>query len=139
MKDGGFTAMKQAHVLHYAELGVVDWGEGVTAQLLVGTELGAEGLTSGITSFEPGSALPVHTHNCDEQVSVIEGQAIAEVGADRYPLGPFDTTFVPQGIPHRFRNAGKTPMRILWSYPNSHVTRTLTESGRTIDDLTPPH
>ncbi len=131
--------MKQAQVLHYRDLTVVDWGDGVTAQLLVGTALGADDLTSGITSFEPGAALPVHTHNCDEQVSVIEGQAVAEVGADSYPLQPFDTTFVPQGIPHRFRNSGTTVMRILWSYPHSHVTRTLTESGRTIDDLTPPH
>lgn len=131
--------MKQAHVLPYRELAVVDWGDGVTARLLVGTALGAEGLTSGITSFESGAALPVHTHNCDEQVSVIEGQAVAEVGSEAYPLQPFDTTFVPQGIPHRFRNSGHTVMRILWSYPHSHVTRTLTESGRTIDDLTPPH
>ncbi len=131
--------MKERRVLKYRELPIVDWGGGVTAQLLVSTELGAEGLTSGITSFAPGSALPIHTHNCDEQVSVIEGSAVAEVGDESFPLEPFDTTFVPQGIAHRFRNSGETVMRILWSYPHSHVTRTLTETGRTIDDLTPPH
>jgi mannose-6-phosphate isomerase-like protein (cupin superfamily) len=131
--------MKERRVLKYRELPIVDWGSGVTAQLLVSTELGAEGLTSGITSFQPGSALPVHTHNCDEQVSVIEGSAVAEVGDESFPLESFDTTFVPQGIAHRFRNSGDTVMRILWSYPHSHVTRTLTETGRTIDDLTPPH
>lgn len=131
--------MRKSHVLRYRELPVVDWGNGVTAQLLVGTALGAEGLTSGITSFEPGSALPVHTHNCDEQVSVIEGSAVAEVGDESFALTPFDTTFVPAGIPHRYINAGQTVMRILWSYPHSHVTRTLTASGQTIDDLTPPH
>jgi quercetin dioxygenase-like cupin family protein len=136
---GVISPMKQSHVLKYAELPVVDWGGGVTAQLLVSASLGAEGITSGITSFEPGTALPIHTHNCDEQVSVIEGSAVAEVGNESIALSPFDTTFVPQGISHRFRNAGDTVMRILWSYPHSHVTRTLTESGRTIDDLTPPH
>ena len=131
--------MREAQVLHYTALPVVDWGHGVSANKLVDSELGATGLTSGITSFEPGSALPLHSHNCDEQVSVIEGHATAEVAGKEFPLEPFDTTFVPMGVPHRYRNSGATMMRILWSYPSSHVTRTLTATGQTIDDLTPPH
>ena len=124
--------MKQAHVLPYRELAVVDWGDGVTARLLVGTALGAEGLTSGITSFESGAALPVHTHNCDESVCVIEGEAICEVDGQGHEMRPYDTTFVPAGIPHRFLNNGKTRMRIYFTYASGNVTRTFVETGQTV-------
>ena len=131
--------MRSAHIRKYSDLEVLDWGKGVTARLLVAQEQGADSITTGTTHFAAGSSLPLHTHNCDEVVTVIEGEALAEVDGKTYELAAYDTTFVPQGIPHRFVNRGTGQMSILWSYPSGHVTRTLTESGRTIDDLTPPN
>ncbi|MFJ2951409.1 cupin domain-containing protein [Streptomyces sp. NPDC087226] len=44
----------------------------------------------------------------------------------------FDTTYVPAGTSHRFRNASATePMRILWVYASVDATRTVAETGVT--------
>ena len=131
--------MSAAHVIRYSELDVADWGKGVSARLIVGKPQDADTITTGTTHFAPGSSLPMHTHNCDEVVTVIEGEARAEVNGVSHDLTAYDTTFVPQGIAHRFVNRGAGQMSILWSYPSGHVTRTLIESGITIDDLTPPN
>ncbi len=131
--------MRTAHIRRFAELPEVDWGRGVSAKILVSAEIGSTNVTTGTTHFAPGAALPLHTHNCDEVVSVIEGEALAEVDGRAYELKPHDTTFVPEGIPHRFVNRGSGRMSILWSYPSGHVTRTIVDTGQTIDDLTPPN
>lgn len=48
-------------------------------------------------------------------------------------LGPMDTTFIPEGVPHRFLNVGTGSLVILWIYDTDHVTRTFVETGKTVD------
>ena len=93
--------------------------------------------TNGITIFEPGAAIQMHTHNCEESVLMLEGSAVAEFDGVEYPVNAGDITFIPPGIPHRFRNVSATDgMRILWTYASIDATRTLVETGdtRSIDD-----
>ena len=92
---------------------------------------------NGITIFEPGAAIQMHTHNCEESVLMLEGSAVAEIDGVEYPVDAGDITFIPAGIPHRFRNVSATDgMRILWTYASIDATRTLVETGdtRSIDD-----
>ena len=91
---------------------------------------------NGITIFEPGAAIPLHKHNCEESVVLLEGHAFAEIDGVRHELKPQDTTFIPANLPHRFINASATePMKILWIYARVDATRTLIATGdtRTID------
>jgi mannose-6-phosphate isomerase-like protein (cupin superfamily) len=47
-------------------------------------------------------------------------------------LKPFDTTWIPPNVPHRFRNRSESePMKILWIYASVAATRTLVETGET--------
>ena len=68
--------------------------------------------------FDPGAAIARHYHNCDESVTILEGEASCEVNGEVFAMGKggeaFDTTFVPAGIPHRFWNESDAPMKILW-------------------------
>lgn len=112
-------------------------GGGAKTIPLVTRRTGSSSFINGITIFEPGAAIPLHSHNCEESVLLLEGTAIAEIDGVEYPIEAGDITFIPAEIPHRFRNVSATEgMKILWTYASVNATRTIIATGdtRSIDD-----
>lgn len=112
-------------------------GGGAKTIPLVTRRTGSTSFINGITIFEPGAAIAMHKHNCEESVLLLEGQAVAEISGREYEIRPGDVTFIPAEVPHRFRNLSDTQgMRILWTYASIDATRTLVETGdtRSIDE-----
>ena len=124
---------RRAAVLRPSEIKTHDRGGGASTTPLVGPSVGAQAFINGITSFGPGTKIPFHSHNCEESVMLLEGDAMLDVeGQESVRLQPLDTTWLPPNLSHRFRNLSDTqPMKILWIYARLDATRTLTESGVT--------
>ncbi len=124
-------------IIAYADVVPLDRGAGIRTVPLVtpGSRPGAP-ITTGISVYPPGTGAPLHTHNCDEQVTLIGGLAEVEIDGVITLLEPHDTTYIAQGIEHAFRNRGDADdMTILWIYCSDRVTRTLLDGGETVEHL----
>ncbi|WP_157263963.1 cupin domain-containing protein [Azohydromonas aeria] len=127
------TDTRRAAVLRPSEIKTHDRGGGASTTPLVGPSVGATAFINGITSFGAGTKIPFHSHNCEESVVLLEGEAMLDIeGQESVQLQPLDTTWLPPNLSHRFRNLSDTqPMKILWIYARLDATRTLTETGVT--------
>ncbi len=123
----------QALVLRPGDLPTHQRGGGARTTPLVSAARGASAFINGITRFEPGAAIPFHSHNCEESVLLLEGVAVLEFQDGRQiPLQPQDVTWIPPNLPHRIRNLSATQgMAIFWTYARLDANRTLTETGAT--------
>ena len=124
-------------ILRPSEMPTVDRGGGVKTIPLLTKKSGATSFINGMTIFPANGSVPLHKHNCDESVLVIEGTAIAEIAGGEHHLGRGDVTFIPEGVHHRFRNGSSSDeMRILWTYASIDADRTIIATGETrrIDD-----
>lgn len=124
-----------AHVLKPSQMPTIDRGTGVRSWLLASREIGSQHITTGITEFPDGAAIANHYHNCEEQVTILEGDAVAVIDGVEYELTAPDTTFIPAGVPHHFLNRSGKKMKILWIYGSTNVTRTFTATGKTVPHL----
>lgn len=119
-------------ILRPHELPVTERGGGARTVRLVTAEIGSQKLLNGITRFGPGAAIPLHSHNCEESVIILEGDAVFEIDGITHELSQHDTTWIPPDVPHRFRNASDSaPLAIFWTYADVEATRTLSASGET--------
>jgi quercetin dioxygenase-like cupin family protein len=75
-------------------------------------------LTMGLA--EPGTGAPLHVHEADELIVVLEGRLEAKVGDAVQVAGPDHTVAVPSGTPHTFKVVGDRPARILIFFPHPH-------------------
>jgi putative monooxygenase len=122
----------EGRVLRPSEIIPHERGGGARTIPLVTRGIGSTSMLNGITEFGPGAAIPLHTHNCEESVMVLEGEAIAELDGVQHRMGAYDTTWVPADVPHRFINASASArMRIFWTYASVDATRTIVATGET--------
>ncbi len=129
--------MEESTILKADDIATINRGGGIaTTPLVVHHKVPNARFTTGMTVFPPGEGAPMHSHNCDEQVTLLEGAGECEIGGVVTQLSQYDTTYVPADIPHRFTNTGTGPMRILWIYSTNRVTRTFSETGETVEHLT---
>ena len=115
---------------------VIDRGGGVTSIPLITAHSDSTAeITTGISTYPRGTGAPLHLHNCDEQVTVLDGVGEVEIDGAVTALRPYDTTYIRAGTAHAFRNTTDAPMTILWIYPTQQVTRTVLATGSTVTHL----
>ena len=125
-----------AHILLVSEIKTIQRGSGIETTPLVTPHSVPEGkFVTGMSVYPKGQGAPMHHHNCDEQVTLLDGVGEVEVDGKITPLVKYDSTYIPAGLVHAFRNKGDEPMRILWVYAAKKVTRTFQGSDEEVEHL----
>lgn len=128
--------MTDASIIKVKDINIIERGSGIkTWPLVVHFNIPHAHFTTGMSVYPVGEGAPMHKHNCDEQVTMLEGVGEVEVDGVVTPLVQYDTTYVPAGLFHCFRNTGDVPMRILWIYDTMKVTRTFAADGVEVEHL----
>jgi len=127
-----------AKLIEFASSPRVERGDGIESVRLTDPPLPGQPFVMGVTTFPPGTSLAMHSHNTVEQVTVLAGSGIVVLGGEERRVVPFDTTQVAAGEAHRFVNDSDADFQILWVYGSTVVTRTFTETGETVAQLSAP-
>ena len=121
-----------AAILDPNTLPAKDRGGGIRTVPLVTSRVGSTSMLNGITTLQPGAAVPLHYHNCEESVLVVSGSARVHIAGVETDVKPGFTTWIPTGVPHFFRNTSSTePMSIFWTYASIEANRTIVATGIT--------
>lgn len=114
-----------SHIFKVEKIDPIQRGGGVkTTPLVLHNVVKGAKFTTGMSEYPVGKGAPLHCHNCAEQVTLLEGVGEVEIEGKITPLVKHDSTYISANVYHAFRNKGDVPMKILWIYDTSVVTRT---------------
>ena len=80
-----------------------------------------DGTTSSAMSYSvvaTGGTAPLHAHEADELITVLEGEIEARLGDVTQVVGPNHTLVIPPGAPHGFTNKGTADAKLLTYFPS---------------------
>ena len=114
--------MNIKHVAEVALQAVTQEGaEGVKVRRLISDPDGAEHFALRQFELEPGGHTPLHTHDWEHEIYVLDGQGIIQYEGQEYPLTSGNVLLVPANTQHQFRNTGQPPFRFLCIVPMKGV------------------
>jgi putative monooxygenase len=124
------TIQQRSALFRPSERPLVDRGGGARTIPMVSPDCGTIGVVNGYTMFQPGTKIPLHFHNCDESILIVEGAGLAVIDGVEQQVTAGDVTWVKAGVPHFFHNTSASEtMKIFWIYTRTDATRTLVSSG----------
>lgn len=112
-------------VMRFATAPEYELGRGALFRDLFQSGNGFHGICGGYGEFGATGELPCHTHDFDESITIIRGQAICQVAGVEYSLSDCATALVPRGRPHRFKNPSHEPMAMIWVYAGDKPDRSI--------------
>jgi quercetin dioxygenase-like cupin family protein len=123
---------KQVHFLPYDSLPEVPRGNGIVNYLIASKKLGARAMHTGISKLPVGVTAPRHSHNAEEQVTVLEGTVKITLDDRDQVCGRFDSTFISAGVDHELVNVGDETAYVLVVYGSPDVDHTFAATGETV-------
>lgn len=83
-------------------------------ELMHPTVHGNHGQSLAEATVLPGQSTALHRHHKTEELyHVTAGHGLMRLGDEEFSLAPGDTVCIPPGTPHKVRNTGDEPLRIL--------------------------
>ena len=95
----------------------MEGAEGVTIRWLISDKDGAPHFAMRLFEIEKGGHTPLHTHDFEHEVFILEGEGAIWCEGQEYSIGPGCAIFVPQGEKHSFINKGEEGFRFLCMVP----------------------
>lgn len=123
---------KQVHFLPFDSLPVVPRGQGIVNYLIASKKLGAKVIHTGISELPVGVPVPRHSHNAEEQVTVLEGKVKIKLDDREQICQRFDSTFISANVEHELINVGEGTAYVLVVYGSPDVSRTFAGTGETV-------
>ena len=92
--------------------------EGYSSEDLIGVGQGAvNGYKIGVTEYTTEEFLTPGIHDDQEGFYVIEGEGVAMVGEEEFPIHPGSAFIAPRGVPHAVKkNKDSGPVKLVWSH-----------------------
>jgi mannose-6-phosphate isomerase-like protein (cupin superfamily) len=89
-----------------------------TSWILVSEKtVGAKNLAVGVNETLPGSMVPEHEHNTEEEVMFfVAGRGVFVTEDQEIPLEPGVCVYNPPGGKHKILNTGDEVLRFVWIY-----------------------
>ena len=124
---------KQAHFLPFDSLPAFSRGNGIVNYVIASKKLGARAIHTGISELPVGIPAPAHSHNAEEQVTVLEGTVKITLDGREQICGRFDSTYISAGVEHELVNVGDKTAYVFVVYGSPEVNRTFAGSGDTVE------
>jgi quercetin dioxygenase-like cupin family protein len=106
--DGG----RRGVIVRYDDRPVLGAGKDREFRYLVNQDVGCREVTQFVGTIPPGRA-PMHSHDYDEVVYVLEGEGVLHIAGTSTPIGPGSCIHLPPRELHCLENVGAAPMRVL--------------------------
>lgn len=123
----------QIHHLPFSALQAIKRNDDIVNFVIAGPKQGTRSFKTSITRMAPGSSVPRHSHNCEEQVTVLQGRVKFVLDDKVVECGPHDSTYISSGVQHEFANVGDDEALVMVIYGASLVTRTFADTGETVE------
>ena len=125
---------KVVQVLPFSDIPRVKRGRGIVNHLIASKQIGAQAIHSGITFMPARTSVPAHTHNAEEQVTILKGTLkIILDDTQEVDCGVYDSTFISSGVKHELINDTDDDVHVLITYGSADVTRTFSDTGETVE------
>ena len=109
-------------------------GRGIVNHLIASKKIGASKIHSGITFLPPKTSVPDHSHNTEEQVTILKGTLKIILNGDQEVIcNSYDSTFISSNVQHELINETEEEVHAIIIYGSADVTRTFTETGETVE------
>ena len=86
---------------------------GLSHRTVAGPLQGFHTLEVWVQTVDPGAATPVHRHDCEEAIVILEGHGVMEIEGQKQEFEPGNTLVIPRNAVHQVTCSGSEPLRLV--------------------------
>ena len=104
-------------IVRHDTLAETPWRPNYRKWDVTGPNDGTTSSSLAISVAAPGTGAPLHSHEDDELIVLLDGELEVRLGDEVATVGPDHTLVVPPNVPHAFTVTGRENARMLTFFP----------------------